>query len=232
MPILRIAGSPPPIFKLGVAYTDLSASDTIDFDGDLYAYSFGVSGIRKLNERWTVRSILGMNFATDSRNVSSDAWRFTGGAFAIYKKSQDLSWTFGALALGRSDVPVVPAIGAVWLPNTTTRVDLILPNPKVNFLLSDDGQRQQWAYLGCGFNGNTWGVERTDLVDDALTYRDWRLVAGLESRPTAPTNAPYVAGRKYGIEMGYAFARSIEFERPEVEIELDDAFIFRFTTRY
>lgn len=176
--------------------------------------------------------MLGMDFATDNENTSSDAWRFTGGVFAIYKKSPQLSWTFGAIALGRSDLPVVPAVGAVWLPQPGTRVDLILPNPKVNFLLSDDGQRQQWAYLGAGLNGNTWGYERPGFGDDTLTYSDVRCVVGWESRPSAPTNAPYVPGRKYGVEFGYAFSRDLEFEDEAIEISLDNAFTVRLSTRY
>ncbi len=232
LPLLRVFGSPPPIVNFGFAYTDLSAPESLNLPNDLYEYSTGLSLVKRLNERWTVRTILGIDFATDNENRSSDSWRFTGGAFAIYKRSPEFSWTFGAIALGRSDLPVVPAIGAVWLPQPGTRVDLILPNPKVNFLLADDGQRQHWAYLGCGLNGNTWGYERPGYGDDALTYSDVRAVVGWESRPSAPANAPYVLGRKFSIEAGYAFSRNLEFEDELVEVSLDDAFTIRLSTRY
>ncbi|QEG23319.1 hypothetical protein MFFC18_32160 [Mariniblastus fucicola] len=232
LPLLRGFGTPPPIVKIGFAYTDLSTPDSLGLPNDLYEYSIGLSTIRKIRERWMLRTMLGMNFATDNENRSSDAWRFTGGVFAIHQKSPQLSWTFGAIALGRSDLPVVPAIGAVWLPRPGTRVDLILPNPKVNFLVADNGQRQQWCYLGGGLNGNTWGYERPGFGDDTLTYSDLRIVAGWESRPSAPANQPYVPGRKFGIEAGYAFSRDLEFEDEAIELSLDDALIFRINTRY
>lgn len=231
LPLLFGSG-PPPIVKFGVAFTDLSAADSLDLPDRLYEYSTGLSWIKKFNERWTLRTMLGMDFATDNENTSSDSWQFTGGVFAIHQKNPTLSWTFGAIALGRRDLPVVPAIGAVWLPRPGTRVDLIMPNPKVNFLLSDNGQRQQWAYLGAGINGNTWGYERENFGDDTLTYGDLRVVAGWESRPSAPTNRPYVPGRKFGLEFGYAFSRDLEIENGEIEIPLEDAMMFRISTRY
>lgn len=232
LPLLIGSGSPPPIVKFGVAFTDLSAPASLDLPNNLYEYSTGLSWIKRFNDRWTMRAMLGMDYATDNENTSSDSWRFTGGAFAIYQKSSQLSWTFGAIALGRSDLPVVPAVGAIWLPQPGTRVDLILPNPKVNFLLSDDGQRQQWAYLGAGINGNTWGYEHPSFGDDTLTYSDVRIVAGWESRPSAPANRPYVPGRKFGIEAGYAFSRDLEFENESIEVPLADAIVLRISTRY
>lgn len=232
LPLLIGSGSPPPIVNLGVAYTDLSAHDALELPNHLYEYSAGLSWIKRFNERWMTRAMIGMDYATDNENTSSDSWRFTGGVFAIYQKSPQLSWTFGAIALGRSDLPVVPALGAVWLPQPNTRVDLILPNPKVNFLLSDDGQRQQWAYLGAGINGNTWGYHRPTFGDDALTYSDVRVVVGWQSRPSAPANRPYVPGRKFSVEAGYAFSRDLEFENDSVEVPLEDALTFRISTRY
>jgi len=232
LPLLFRSGSPPPIVKFGIAFTDLSADDSLELPEKLFEYSTGLSWIKKLNDRWMVRAMIGMDYATDNENTSSDSWRFTGGVFAIHQKSPTLSWTFGAIALGRSDLPVVPAIGAVWLPQPGTRVDLILPNPKVNFLVSDDGQRQNWAYLGAGINGNTWGYERPNFGDDTLTYSDVRVVAGWESRPSAPVNQPYVPGRKFGVEVGYAFSRDLEIENDSVEVPLEDAIMFRISTRY
>lgn len=232
LPLLLGSKSPPPIVKIGFAYTDLSTGELLGVPEELYEYSAGMSWIKRINERWAVRTMLGVDFATDNFNTSSDAWRFTGGVFAIYKRSPRLSWTFGAIALGRSDLPVVPAIGAVWLPNPTTRIDLILPNPKANFLLADNGTRQHWAYLGGGLNGNTWAFERPGLVDDTLTYSDLRLVAGWEMRPSAPVNAPYVVGRKYIVEVGFAFSRDLEFENDSIEVSLDEAITFRLSTQF
>ena len=176
--------------------------------------------------------MLGVALATDNENKSSDAWQFRGGVFGIRQVSEQWQWSFGAIALGRDDIPVVPAIGAVWTPNDWTRWDLILPNPTINFLVNDDGSRQNWLYLGGGFNGTTWGYESPTLGDDRLTYGDLRLVAGWKSTPWAPPGQPFVRGRKFNVEVGYSFNRDLEFDSEQVVVPLDDAFLFRVETRY
>ena len=232
LPILLRRKSPPPIVKIGFDYTDFSNAEQFGIPEDLYEYSIGLSWVRKLNDRWAVRTMLGVGMATDNLNISSDAWQFRGGVFAMYEANPQWTWTLGAIALGRRDLPVLPAVGAVWLPNETTRVDLLMPNPKANFLLADDGRRQQWAYVGAGLNGNSWAFESPDGIDDVMTYGDARLVCGWESRPTAPPGAPFVLGRKFNVELGYSFSRDLEFENGDSEVSLEDALLFRLSTSY
>lgn len=231
-PLLRGFGSPPPIIKVGFDYTNLFAADGFGLPDDLYEYSLGVSWVRRINDRWAVRTMLGTAFATDHDNTSSDAWQFRGGAFGIYESSPQWSWTIGAIALGRSDLPVLPAVGAIWQPTARTRFDLTLPTIKSNYLLFDDGQRQQWTYIGIGLSGTTWGYEKTDGTDDQLSYGDWRVLAGWESRPTPPPGKPFAIGRKNEVSIGYAFSRDLEFENETVEVPLSSTFLLRFSTSY
>ncbi|MEM9409579.1 MAG: DUF6268 family outer membrane beta-barrel protein [Planctomycetota bacterium] len=232
LPILKIFGTPPPIVKTGFTYTDLFAATDLGLPNNLYEYSIGVSIVKPINDRWVIRSILGVAFSTDNENTSSDAWQFRGGAFGVYRANERWQWSIGAIALGRSDIPVVPAIGAVWTPNSYTRWDLIPPNPKVNFLIADVEDRQHWIYVGGGFNGTTWGYESTIFGDDTLTYSDLRLVTGWRSTPRSPVNAPFVRGRKNFVEFGYSFSRDLEFNDELTTISLDDAFLFRLGTEY
>ena len=173
-----------------------------------------------------------MGFATDNLNTSSDAWQFRGGVFGIYKRNENLSWTFGALSTGRDDLPVIPAIGAVWLPASNVRFDLTFPKPRVNFLIGGNESRQQWVYFGGGINGNTWGYERAGMVDDRLTYKDVRLVAGWESRPTTSARTPFAIGRTIQAEIGYVFSREFEFESETRVEELDDSFVAGLSTKF
>lgn len=226
---------PPPIVNFGFGYTDLFLADNIDsvtLPSTLYESSVGLAWMRRLNERWMFRTMIGVGFATDGENTTSDAWRFRGGAFAICQANEKWQWTFGAIALGRDDLPVVPAVGAVWTPQPGTRIDLTLPRPGINQLLSDDGQRQRWAYLGVGLNGNTWGYEGPEFGDDTLTYSDWRAVAGWESKPTPPPGIPFAPGRKYVVEAGYVFSRDLEFDRQTVELALESAWMIRLSTSF
>ncbi|MDB4386148.1 DUF6268 family outer membrane beta-barrel protein [bacterium] len=230
-PLLFI-GTPPPIVKVGVSYTSLQTPESFGIPEDLFEYSVGIASVRKLNERWNVRSILGVELATDNENRSSDAWRFRGGIFATYSKNENVSWTFGAIAMGRQDLPVIPVIGAVWQPNPSVRVDLVYPQPRVNRLLFDDGDRQQWVYLGGGTSGSTWGYQQFDAIDDQLTYSDLRVVLGLESRPAGSSGMPFVRGKTMQLELGYVFSRELEFEQETRQESLGDALMLSFSTKF
>lgn len=231
LPLLMF-GTPPPLVKLGFAYTDLFAADSFVLPGELYEYSIGLSWVRPINDRWTIRTMLGVGFATDNQNTSSDAWQFRGGVFAIYERCEQLKWTFGALATGRDDLPVIPAIGAVWQPNQCTRIDLLFPQPKINRLISTNGSRQQWAFLGAGINGTTWAYEQPGGVNDRLTYKDLRAVLGWESRPTASAGMPFAFGKTMRVELGYVFSRELEFEYETRVEDLDDGFMIGFSAKY
>lgn len=231
LPLLFIK-TPPPIVKVGVNYTSLQTPRSFGIPEDLFEYSVGIASFRKLNERWNVRSMFGVELATDNENRSSDAWRFRGGVFATYSKSENVSWTMGAIAMGRQDLPVIPVVGAVWLPSSSVRVDLVYPQPRINRLLFDDGDRQQWVYFGGGTNGSTWGYQQFDAIDDQLTYSDLRVVLGLESRPAGSSGMPFVRGKTMQLELGYVFSRELEFEQETRRESLGDALMLSFSTKF
>ena len=232
VPLYPIFGPPPPFLSAGLTYTDIDSPSGIDLPGELFETSLGLSWMRRINDRWMLQSLLGAAFATDGHNQSSDAWQFRGGLFALYRPNPRWTWTFGALALGRNDIPVVPAIGLICQPSESIRFDLNFPRPRANYLLFDNGARQQWLYVGGGLNGGTWGYQRIGGTNDQITYRDWQLVLGWESTPRRQAGMPFVIGRKLGVEFGYAFGRRFEFERLPGEIELGDSVILRATASF
>jgi len=228
-PTYPIFGPPPPFFSVGFGYTNINSPASFDLPSDLYESSIGVSWMRKRNERWMFRSMLGVANATDGDNNSSDSWQFRGGIFAIYTPCPEWTWTFGAIALGRNDIPVVPAIGLIYQPRPEVRYDLIFPRPRASFLLTDNGRRQNWGYVGGALNGGTWGYQRDSGLNDQLTYRSWQLVLGWESTPMQQPGMPFALGRKFGAEFGYAFGRQFEFESERADLELGDTIILRAT---
>ena len=232
LPLLGPFGTPPPLIKFGFGWTNLFAADQFDLPSDLFEYSAGLTWIRPVNQRWTVLGMLGAVMATDNQNGSSDAWRFRGGAFAIYQRCEKWKWTLGAVATGRDDLPVLPAVGLIWQPSPALQFDVTFPRPRVNYLVADHGSRQHWAYLGAAINGTTWGYETSGRIDDRLTYRDWRLVAGWETRPASDSPLARGFGKTIQAEIGYAFAREFEFENDTRVEALDDGFLMGITTRF
>lgn len=226
-PTYPVFGPPPPFINIGFGYTNVDAPTALELPAELYETELSLAWMRKINDRWMVRFMAGASFATDGNNNSSDAWRFRGGVFAMYRRSPEWTWSFGAIALGRNDLPVLPAVGLIYQPNPTIRLDLMMPRPRLAFLLSENGPRQQWCYIGAGLNGATWGVLRADDSNDQLTYGDFRAVIGWESTPTPEPGMPFTRGRKLGAEIGYVFSRDFEWENDGAKIGLDDAIMLR-----
>lgn len=227
VPTYPFFGPPPPLIQVGYNWTEFQASSEHGLPNDVMDVSLGLSGVRRLNDRWTLRVMGSVAFASDGDNTSSDAWQFRGGAFGMYSRDPHWIWTVGVVALGRNDLPAVPAVGLIWQPNDTLKLDLILPRPRLNVLLLDGTNRQCWGYWGGGFSGGTWAYERGNGQHDQLTYGDWRLVAGVESVPRVVPGIPFQRGRKLGLEVGYAFARDIEFESGRPTLSLDDTVLIQ-----
>ena len=232
VPTYPFFGPPPPMIRGGFAYTDLIDADAFGLPANLFEYTVGLSWIRPINERWMVRSMLGVALATDNMNMTSDAWQFRGGVFAVYEPDERWQWVFGAIAIGRNDLPVVPAVGVIWSPEPDRKIDLTFPKPKISMLISDDGSRQQWGHIGMGLGGGTWAFERADRTNDQLTYGDWRVVAGWESLPAPLEGKRFTPGRMLGVEIGYVFSRDVEFNSDSPDIPLSDALVLDITTRF
>ncbi len=232
LPLLGPFGTPPPLVKFGFAYTNLFAADQFDMPNDLFEYSVGLTWIRPINNRWTILAMLGAGMATDNQNQSSDAWQFRGGVLGVYQRCEAWKWTFGVVATGRDDLPVIPAIGLICQPKRELQFDLTFPRPRVSYLISENGSRQHWAYLGAAINGTTWAYETSGMIDDRLTYRDWRVVAGWETRPASSSPIARAFGKTVRAEIGYAFAREFEFQNDTREEALEDAFLMGITTRF
>lgn len=232
VPTYPFYGPPPPMIRAGFAYTDLMDADAFGLPANLFEYSIGLSWLRPINERWMARFMLGVALATDNMNTTSDGWQFRGGAFAVYEPSEQWQWVFGAIAIGRNDLPVVPAVGVIWKPGPDLKIDLTFPKPKISVLLAENGPRQQWGYIGMGLGGGTWAYERSDRTDDQPTYGDWRVVAGWESLPTPIAGERFTLGRKLGVEIGYVFSRDLEFNSDSPDISLSDALMLGITTSF
>jgi hypothetical protein len=71
------------------------------------------------------------------------------------------------------------------------------------------------------YEGGSWDIELPDQRDEVMTYRDIRLVVGLDC---------VSEGRVDGLEMGFAFDRQLQFRHAESKDRFDDAFIIRWTT--
>jgi len=187
---------------------------TIDAPETLYDTGVTLFNRKQWSDRFSHTLMLTPSVRSDFR-TSKNAFRLFGLALWNWQKHPDLSLSLGAVYLGRSDLPPLPAFGFSWTPKPTWRLDAVMPRPRLSHRLwKDGGNAEGWVYIGGTLGGNTWAVRRNNGSDDELTISDLRLLFGYEEIRRG--------NRGLFAEAGYSFNRSIEYEASEEEVDLDD----------
>lgn len=227
MPTYPVFGPPPPFINAGYSFTQITAPAALDLPERLHDFSLGLAWMRRINDKWMARFMLSAAFASDMNNTGSDAWQIRGGGFALYRPNERWSWAFGAMATGRNDIPVIPAVGVIWEPVPQWRVNLMMPSPRISYLVAESNTRQHWGYVGGGLSGGNWAYDRTDGAGEQLSYREFRLVLGWESMPPRPPGTFRSTGTRFHSEIGYVFGRQFEFDYRDDDTDLSDALLLR-----
>lgn len=198
----------------------IDAGNNVDAPAELFEAGVSFFYRRKFNARWSAMGIVAPSVRSDF-TTSDNAFRIFGLGLLTWEAiPEKLGLSFGAVYLGRADLPVLPAIGLRWTPNVRTKLDLRFPESKLSWRLAKDGARSEtWAYVSAGLGGNTWGVTRNDGTTDELSLRDIRLLLGAEHLLDG-------GGRLFA-ETGFSVNRRLEYEAAEFEQEFGNAIMFQ-----
>jgi hypothetical protein len=123
---------------------------------------------------------------------------------AYYTASPNLQWAGGVVYLDRQDLPALPAFGVILTPRDDLRYELMFPKPRLAWRQYFTPLYEQWVYITGELGGQSWAVERSGGGNDIATYRDLRLVLGMERKRNS--------GRMLFVEGGYVFGREVEYE--------------------
>ncbi|MCA9040462.1 MAG: hypothetical protein KDA65_08955 [Planctomycetaceae bacterium] len=223
VPTYPVWGPPPPMVNLGYEFTWLDTPGAWNLPSEFHEYRIGASWIRTLSDNWKTRAWAGISINTEGENTSSDALQFRGGLLAIYSSVPEYEWIMGVVALGRSDLPAVPALGLNYRPHEDWTFEFTFPRPQATYTYKRSFDRQLSVFMGGGLNGTTWAYLETNGQENQLTYSDWRIVCGWESAPLSNSENRFTPGKRIRIETGYVFDRELEFETLRPTISLNDA---------
>ena len=112
----------------------------------------------------------------------------------------------------------------IWTPSDAIKLELVAPRPRIARRITYAGDVEDWLYLAGEFGGGTWAIRRASGVDDLVTYRDWRIVLGIERKALHALDAR--------LEVGYVFARQIEFAGPTADLTPGDTLMLRSVVTY
>ncbi len=203
----------------------IDASPNIDIPRQLYEFELQFFYRRPIRDRLSLLAIFSPSIRSDL-STSEKAFRVFALGLLNWEWIPDrLTLSAGAVVLGRTDLPVLPALGVVWTPNRRTKLDLRFPLTSLSYRICKyGGESETWAYLSGGLGGNTWAVTRATDQTDELSLRDYRLSVGLERLVNG--------GGGCFAELGVALCRRLEYERDKTEIRFDDAALIRAGWRY
>lgn len=156
---------------------------------------------------------------TDGNNTGSDALRLQGRGVGYLALSEQTQLVLGATYLDRKDVPVLPVFGAIHSPRDGVKFELVFPRPRIMERVGSNEYGETWVYAAGELGGGSWAIERQDGRDDIASYRDYRLMVGLEQRNSPAWTA--------AIEAGYAFGRALEYESGRGDYDPDDTLLLR-----
>lgn len=206
-------------FGLGFAVHFLSGPDRTDMPPRLFNFLAGYQKREQLGD-FAYDVSVSVNAASDFEGSSRQGIRFPAHAVGYLALDENLDLVLGADFLDRADIHWLPVAGFVWCPTTSLRLELVFPQPRIDFQLNDKYR----LYVAGGLGGGTWAVERDSEVDDLVSYRDLRASVGLE-QATEPFG--WCAW-----EIAVLFDRDLEYESRVGNYSPNPTVLVRSLTRF
>ncbi len=132
----------------------------VDLPPQLYDVSLEFRILRQPTPQWGFDLAFAPTILSDFQNMSHQAYRWVGRAAALYTYTPTLQIAGGAMATGRTDVPVLPIGGVIWTPSPDWRHEVIFPKPKLARRLVVRETANWWGYTAGEFGGNSYAIER------------------------------------------------------------------------
>lgn len=188
-----------------VAFHGLNGANQSNISSTLYDGEIEAAWMHRYHERLRMRTALKVGVYSDLKDSDYvDALRPSGSFIMSYEKNPEWQFVLGAALYNIETQKALPIVGFVYQPSDVERYEIVFPEWKLSGKVKTGREYVRWAYITGSFWGRTWRTERTTGTFDEVTYSDWRIAAGWESK--------HLSGITSFVEFGYAFQREISFE--------------------
>jgi hypothetical protein len=196
----------------------------VDLPSEIYDSSVQFRHMRRFSPRFAMDLAVTPGWHGDYDGNFSDGFRLPSRALGIWTWNPEVQLLLGVLYMDRNDVNWLPAGGVIWSPDNDSRYELIVPRPRIARRFYADYESEEWWYVSGELGGGTYAVQRESGAQDIVTLSDLRLIFGLERKT--------LCGFNRRLELGYVFARQIEYESDTPEFEPDDTVMVRLGGTY
>lgn len=209
----------------GWGITWLNGPEKNDLPPQLYHLTFTIGGQAKINDDLVLDLAVTPGWYSDWENRRPEAFRLLGRAAWYFRVGDNTQAAAGFVYLNRDDIPILPVVGLIVADEERgQRWELVFPRPKMSWRVSRTETSSRWLTLGGELGGGSWAIKRPDRKPDVLTYRDIRLVGGLEFQGEK--------GRRAAFEAGWLFGRAIESRTGRDDYNPPDAAMIRMVIDY
>ena len=202
----------------------VNGPSSTDLPSQLYEASLDLALKGPIRDGWVLEVAIRPGLFGDFHRVNSDTVRIQGRVIATKQVSETTELVLGFVYLDREDVAALPAVGVNWRPTPDSLFELVLPRPKIAQRILQHGNMERWIYVAGEFGGNSWQIERAAGTPDVATYRDFRVIAGIETL--------VAGGLSTWAEAGYVFGRKLTYESNTPQLESPDALMLRLGFKF
>jgi len=202
----------PLVITPGIATHWLDGPSSLDIPAQLHDVYTEFRWLPKIGERFRADLAVQPGYYSDWDGSSTRALRYTGHVSGIFDWTPTFQLVLGAAYLDRPDIEVLPIAGFVWKPGPDAEYRLVFPAPKIAWRVGTGAintyvdpniqDYETWLYLGGELGGGTWAIRHSDGTSDLMSYGDWRVFLGMETKSRCFIPSTH-------IEIGYVFHRLI-----------------------
>lgn len=199
----------------------LSGPNVVPLPPRLWDFALGYQKRDSLGQILSYDVAANVGIYSDFEDSARDGVRVLGHAVGMLHANENLDWVFGVDYLDRDDYRILPVIGYAWhsTENPAWRIEAVFPRPRIEYSVED----YRTLYIAGRLGGGTWDIEMPNEINEVMTYRDFRLLFGIETHiPNQPRS---------NVELGWIFGRKLEFRDGSGPYEFSDAFLIQWITR-
>ncbi len=211
-------------FTSGGGYHFLNGPTQSDMPPRLFEFNWGLHYFGETSDGVWLDMGFSVGIYTDFEDSVREGWRFPTHAVFSWESAPGIQPVLGLRFFDRDNLGLLPVAGVILQPEDGLRFELIFPEPKVAFRVSESTKNEHWLSLSGRIGGGEWAIEREPSgLADVVNYNDYQLVFGLES-----INEKFEIN---ALEIGYSFNRELKYRSGAGSFDPAETIFVRLVTR-
>lgn len=211
-------------FTSGHAFRWLDGPSQSDMPPRLFEFHWGLHYFGELNEGAWIDLGFSAGIYTDFEDSVREGWRVPAHAVFSWEIVPEVQPVIGVKYYDRDNLGLLPVAGLILRPDDEMRIELVFPEPKIAWQISESEEKDHWLSFSGRIGGGEWAIERRPSgLADVVSYNDYQLVLGIETIDQL--------NEINSLEIGYSFERELDYRSGVGNFEPSETIFVRLVTR-